>query len=100
MSKSISISFGFGDAIFQIGLKYAIQVQENTQTISCSVEGLQLPLWLQLRKFEVSSLNEQNVFVPLYNEVNNGKNMATVLFIDKAYFDIMRAEKLQVATMA
>ena len=41
---------------------------------------------------------EKTKYMPLFNEINNGKNMATVLFIDKAYTDIMAAEKLILLT--
>ena len=71
-------------------------MSDNTQTISCAVEGNHFPIWLQLRKFEMQSTNEKNVYTPLFNETNNGKNLDTILFIDKAYVEIMKGEKLKV----
>ena len=96
MSKGINVSYFFGDGDVEIPLTYVINMQGNVQTIACSVNGTRFPNWLQLRKFEMSSLKDHNVYTPLYSEVNNNKNMDTGLFIDKVYTDIMSAEKLKV----
>jgi hypothetical protein len=96
MTKNITVSHLGDDASVQIQLQYTIEVLGNVQTITCSVEGKQLPVWLQLRKFKMMSLNENNSYVPLHNEGNNDKNLDTTLFIDKVYTDIMRAENFKV----
>lgn len=96
MGKSITVSYSSGNIAAQVLLTYATEVVKNVQTILCSVKGPAFPEWLQLRKFEMSSLNENNYYVPLFSEANNCKNMATVLFIDQVYTDIMRAENLKI----
>ena len=84
----------------QIALTYSVETVENLQTIICSVDEKQSPNWLQLRKFEMLSLKEKKGYVPLFSEINNSKNMATTMFIDKAYTDIMLAEKCKVILFA
>ena len=96
MSKGINVSYLIGDGPVEIPLTYAINMQGDVHTIVCSVTGSRFPNWLQLRKFEMSSLKELNLYTPLYSEVNNNKNMDTGMFIDKVYADIMIAEKLKV----
>jgi len=93
---SINVSYVFGDGPVEIPLTYAINMAGDVQTIVCSVSGNRFPNWLQLRKFEMSSLKEKNFYTPLYSEINNNKNMDTGLFIDKVYTDIMHAEKFKV----
>jgi hypothetical protein len=100
MSKYISVGYFFSNSMVDVQLTYTTQVQGNVHTIVCSVDGNRIPFWLQLRKFEMLSLHEKNVYVPLFNEVNNGKNMDTVLFIDTAYNNIMLAEHLKVKVFA
>ena len=100
MSKCITVSYSWGNAPVDIQLSYAINMLGNVQTIACSVDGSRFPNWLQLRKFEISSLKEHNVYTPLYSEVNNNKNMDTGLFIDKVYSDIMLAEKFKIKAFA
>ncbi len=99
MSRSITVSYP-GDLQVQIQLTYSIETVENLQTINCSVDGKYFPIWLQLRKFEMQSLKDRNGYIPLFNEVNNSKNMATSLFIDQAYSDIMLSEKLKIISSA
>ena len=96
--NSINVSYLLGDGPVEIPLTYVINMAGDVQTIVCSVSGNRFPNWLQLRKFEMSSLKEKNVYVPLYSEINNNKNMETGLFIDKVYADIMLAEKFKVRT--
>ncbi len=100
MNKSITVSCVINDKENEIVLSYETQVFGDTHKIVCSVVGNTIPNWLQLRKFEMASLKEKNKYIPLFNEINNGKNMATVLFIDKAYTDIMASEKLKILDMA
>lgn len=99
MGRSVTV-FCSGDIPLQIRITYSIETVENLQTIACSVADTKFPAWLQLRKFEMLSIREKNGYVPLFNEVNNSKNMATSLFIDQAYADIMTAEKLKVIRSA
>lgn len=96
MNKQITVSHFGGNTNVQVQLQYTIDMLGNVQIITCTVEGKQLPIWLQLRKFKMMSLNENNSYVPLLNEGNNDKNLDTSLFIDKAYTDIMQAENFKV----
>lgn len=98
MSKSISVSYLSGEVTLELQLTYVIQMMGDIQSIACSVDGNHFPNWLQLRKFELLSLKEKSFYTPLFNEINNNKNIDTVLFIDKVYAAIMRAEKLKVRT--
>jgi hypothetical protein len=99
MSRNITINCS-ENTPSQIQLVYTIETLENLQTITCSVNEKRFPIWLQLRKFEMQSLKEKSGYTPLYNEVNNSKNMATALFIDQVYTDIMLAEKLVISKSA
>jgi len=78
---------------YEIEVQYSIDYAGNMQTINCSVEGKGRPQWLQLRKFSMSSLSDHGTLVPLYNELNNSRNMDTMLFIDTVYSDIMKLER-------
>lgn len=88
------------DLPVDVHILYDIEYAGKEQTISCNVNDTQQPRWLQLRKFSMLSINEKNGFVPMYMEVNNSKNLATALFIDKVYTEIMQAEKLKVFAAA
>jgi hypothetical protein len=100
MAKSITVAYSLGDTDFQIPLSYVMQTLDKVQTITCTVQGASMPLWLQLRKFDVISLNDRSGCVPLFNEVNNSKNLDTILFIDKAHNEIMGEEKLKLKNTA
>jgi hypothetical protein len=95
MSKFITVSAPT-DTTLPIQLAYSIAVVANIQTISCSISEPHHPQWLQMRKFDLLSMKEKNGYVPLFNELNSSKNMATSLFIDQVYSDIMLAEKFRV----
>lgn len=100
MSKSIMVAYNRGATLVEVNLSYSTQMNGNIQTIVCSVGDTHIPFWLQLRKFEMVSMKDKNVYMPLFNEINNEKNMDTVLFIDKVYAEIMLAEKLKVSPTA
>ena len=95
MKKSITIHNTMNMAE-DLHVSYDIAYAGNEQMISCNVSEDRCPHWLQLRKFVLLSRNDKKGFVPLFIEVNNSKNMATTLFIDKVYTEIMHAEKLNV----
>jgi hypothetical protein len=96
MPKPITINCSFRDVASELQLTYTTQSVEALHTISCNVVSDHIPNWLQLRKFEIASVHEKQGYVPLFNEINNEKNLDTILFIDKVYSDIMRLEKLKV----
>jgi len=76
----------------QIEVRYTIEQSNDRQTIHCSVEGGRFPVWLQLRKFSISSTKKNGNFTTLFNEVNSSRNMDTSLFIDVVYSSIMKLE--------
>lgn len=79
----------------QIEVRYTIEQLNDLQTINCSVEGERFPVWLQLRKFSISSTKKYGNYVTLFNEVNNSRNMDTSLFIDMVYSSIMKLENFK-----
>lgn len=91
MSNFIMITYP-SDSAAQIKVFYAVEQTQGMHMISCSVEE-RIPLWLQLRKFNLFSLRERNNYVPLFNELNNSRNMDTSLFIDLVYSTIMKLER-------
>lgn len=97
MNNSILVYYP-SDSLDQLHVIYTIEHTEQAQTISCKVESQTVPLWLQLRKFSMTSLKKQGRYVPLFSEVNNSTNIDTSLFIDLVYDRIMNKEKLRVAS--
>lgn len=95
MNDSITIAYPPLDSA-QIKVFYAIEQSDDIQTINCSIEGKSFPVWLQLRKFSMSSLMKVGGYVPLYNAVNDSKNMDTSLFIDLVYASIMKLKRFNV----
>jgi len=91
MNNSVTVDYPLGSDN-QIMVVYAIEQVEDLQTIKCSVEGKGVPLWLQLRKFNVSSVKKLGSYTALFSEINNSRNLDTSLFIDLVYSSIMKAE--------
>ncbi len=79
----------------QIEVRYTIEHVEDIQTVNCSVEGRSFQVWLQLRKFSISSIKESGRYTTLFNETNNSKNMDTSLFIDLVHASIMKLEHIK-----
>ena len=100
MANSITVKFFNNDVDIDVPLTYTAEINGNIHTIICSVVSKTNPQWLQIRKFDLVSIKEKNVYVPMFNEKNNEKNQATSLFIDKVYADVMKAEKLSVKAYA
>jgi len=91
MNNTVTVAYPVGSDT-QIEVHYAIELTDDIQTISCQIEGKIFPNWLQLRKFTMSSVHELGDYIPLFNELNNSKNMDTTLFIDMVYTSIMNTE--------
>ena len=91
MSNTVTVAYPTDNGT-SLNINYAIEQTDDVQTISCSVEGSTFPIWLQLRKFTLSSLQERDGYIALYNEINDSKNMDTTLFIDLVYSRIMTTE--------
>ena len=96
MEKTIAVQFHINGIDLPIQVVYSIQMEKNIQTISCSVQRTENSNWLQLGKFELKSQYDNGIYVALFNEALNKKNMATSLFIDQVYDDIMGREKMRV----
>jgi len=95
MEKTISVLFQINGSDTPVVITYIIKMEENIQTISCSVDKNEHKNWLQLNKFELKSQFSDGIYVALFNEAVQKKNMATALFIDKVYSDIMTKEKMK-----
>lgn len=95
MSNTITIGYP-QEAPVNITLRYTIDLADNMQTINCSVEEVRVPLWLQMKKFSIFSFRSKDGYVPLFNEVNNSKNLDTALFIDLVFASIMAFERMKI----
>ena len=100
MSKSIKVLTSFNNVPSELQVIYTAQLVDTVHTISCCVNNEHIPNWLQLRKFEIVSTREKQFYEPLFNEINNEKNLATILFIYQVYTDIMKSEKLKIKAVA
>ena len=79
----------------QIEIRYTVEQSNDMQTINCSVQGGCFPVWLQLRKFSISSIRKYGIYTTLFNEANTSRNMDTSLFIDLVYSSIMKLENFK-----
>ena len=97
MQKTITILYKVNNLEYSVIISYKIEMNEQVQTITCIVNPgtFNFPPWLQLRKFELKSHFSSGVYVPLFTDNGNIKNMNAVLFIDKTYNDIMVQEKFK-----
>lgn len=91
MTNSIIVEY-HSEGAHQVNILYSLEKTESLQTIYCSVASKHLPLWLQLRKFSISFIEEQGKFITLFSEINSSKNLDTALFIDLVYSIIMNQE--------
>jgi hypothetical protein len=96
MEKNISVVFPMNGTTESIVITYNISMTGNIQTIACCIGKSEHRNWLQLNKFDLQSQFTDGIYVALYNESLQQKNIATSLFIDQAYNDIMAREKMKV----
>lgn len=94
MNNSVTITYP-ADCADNLNVSYIIERTEDVQTINCCVEARNFPIWLQLRKFSISSVEISGAYTTLYSEVNNSKNLDTTLFIDMVYSSIMKQERFK-----
>jgi hypothetical protein len=97
MQKNISVLFQLHGSDLPVVISYNINMSGDIQTISCVVDNSEHRNWLQLNKFELRSQLAEGMYVALYNEAMQKKNIATTLFIDQVYSDIMHYEKKQMS---
>jgi hypothetical protein len=100
MRKEITINYEFDKAPINVLLRYDVETDGNLQTITCTVVpvlGSHLE-WLHTRKFELRSWLSDGSYMPLYTENEQLYNIEGVLFIEKAYREIMHRENYTVQT--
>lgn len=100
MEKEISVSYEVNNTIITVLVAYKIELNEDIQTISCTVNPVSftVPQWLQLRKFELKSIRSNDGdYMPIFTDNDNIKNINAALFIDRAYNDIMKKEKFKMS---
>ena len=99
MEKQITVLYKIGDREDAVQVCYSIATNQNIQTISCNIRQVNFGSlhWLQLRKFEMKSMQSSEGFMPLFTDNANIKNKEAVLFIDKAYNAIMSREHFKIA---
>ena len=99
MNKEITVLYNIGNREDAVLVSYVISMEQNIQTIACAITQVNFSSlhWLQLRKFELRSLLSAEGYMPLFNDNANIKNRDAVLFIDKAYHEIMNREKFVMA---
>lgn len=85
------------DSAYEIPLNYEITKEGDLQRLDCTVDSFAvIPSWLQLRKFNVNAQFIDGAYDALYSEENGARNIDSMLFIDKAYVDIMQKEKIKI----
>lgn len=99
MEKEITVLYKIGNREDTVLVSYSIGMESGIQTISCNIRqiGTNSLHWLQLRKFELRSMQSVDGFMPLFSDNSNIKNRDAVMFIDKTYQDIMAREKFKMA---
>lgn len=102
MIKKLDITHIVNGQEVIVNVSYRIRMEDNVQTISCIVnpDSYNVPTWLQMRNFELKSMLCDGEYDPLFTDNDNIKNIEAVLFIDKAYKDIMEAEQFVMALHA
>lgn len=94
MTNSIMVEYD-SDGIHNVNVHYSFERMDNLQTINCSVNGKNVPIWLQLRKFSISFIEDKGLFTTLFSEINSSRNLHTTLFIDLVYSRIMKQERFK-----
>lgn len=103
MKRTVSVSYTCqnheNDSCLLI-VSYSIEKQGKVSLISCEMspeEARFHPRWLSRKKFQVEALLSNGTYSLLYAENNHVMNLDNSLFIDKAYEDIMKQEKMRFA---
>lgn len=98
MRKEITVDYRFNNTPLHVLLRYDVETDSNVQIITCHVIptiGSNLE-WLHTRKFELRSWIDDGTYEPLYTENQQLHNIDGVLFIEKAYREIMQLENYKV----
>ncbi len=98
MNKQITIAYSVNNEAVNIPLYYTVSVSDNVHTIACNVNlsAFHAPAWLQLRKFEIRSILIGKNYSQLFSDDQQARNFDSVLFVDKAYGEIMKMEHTKV----
>lgn len=101
MAKEITIAYEVNGLEVSVLVTYHVEMAGDIQTISCTINtgSFHVPAWLQLRKFELKSILSDGCYMPLFTDNDNIKNINAILFIDKAYNEIMDKEKFVMAVV-
>ncbi|NGF57188.1 hypothetical protein G5B00_11760 [Parapedobacter sp. SGR-10] len=71
-------------------INYNMEHRGEIHTIECSIDEKQpKPSWLQLHKFNFTSLKTKGCYSLLFEESKYNKNLDTLLFMDQVYALIM-----------
>lgn len=98
MTKTITVGYTSQRlSHHEIPLIYDLSKDAGVLVLNCKVNlTTGVPLWLQLRKFQVMAQLEEGKYNMLYDIFNESKNIDCSLFIDTAYATIMHKENMNV----
>jgi hypothetical protein len=97
MKKEIFVRFSLEDTE-EIKISYKITETKKMHHIECTVENTpQENSWLQMHKFNFSSLISKGKYDLLFDDLKFNKNLSTILFIDQVYLEIMNKNSLKIA---
>jgi hypothetical protein len=103
MKRKINISYRptSSFAILQIPVGYEIITEGETKTVNCMLQSPSSPDvgWMTLKKFSITSVWQEDRFVPLYNELNDMASLECNSFINKTFSEIMKKEEILVYEM-
>jgi len=82
----------------ELKVNYRTVLDGDLHIIECKVSNEHAkPGWLQLEKFNFTSLKMQGVYNLLFEERKFDKNLETVLFMDEVYARIMAHSNYKIA---
>lgn len=89
MEQSILVTYPLNNSP-ELEVFYKFERADDIDMIVCRIPIKGVPSWLQLRNFTLLSQVSDSGYCPLFNEINNSRNVDTALFIDQVYADIMK----------
>lgn len=93
MPKNILVPYSINHRDVTVDVSYQVEMNDDIQTITCSVSRNDQNAWLEMFKFGYRSRLEDGMFVQLFFDNGNINNINASLFIDKTYMAIMNKEK-------
>ena len=98
MKKSIWVHYeqSNGRGSCDVNISYNISEEDDVHVFSCMITGMEGKLsGLPGKKFSVKARLVDGKFMTLYNEVNHFQDIDASLFIDRAFEEIIKKEKLK-----